>query len=196
MATATTSPTHDRLAGAYPRTIDNGLGERLTFLRRVPGPAGDRLEVENVVAPCAGPPMHVHLQQEEAITVERGRIAYQRRGEEPRSAGPGETVVFRPGEAHRFWNPADEDLHCSGYIEPADSVEYYLTAMYDSLQRSGTGRPGMFDAAFLGTRFRAEFGMPEIPAGVQRVVFPVVVLAGRLLGRYRRYADAPEPVRR
>ena len=35
----------------YPHTIDNGAGERLTFLRRVPGVAGDRLEVENVVAP-------------------------------------------------------------------------------------------------------------------------------------------------
>ncbi len=207
MATATASPADDRLAGlgdeatgtptgTYPRTIDNGAGERLTFVRRVPGAAGDRLEVESVVAPGSGPPMHVHLQQAEAITVERGRIAYQRLGEQPQLAGPGETVVFRPGEAHRFWNPADEDLHCSGYIEPADSVEYYLTAMYGSLQRSGSGRPSLFDAAFLATRYRDEFGMPEIPAAVQRIVFPVVVLAGRLLGRYQRYADAPEPVRR
>jgi len=27
-------------------------------------------------------------------------------------------------------------------------------------------------------------------------VFPVQVAVGRLLGRYRKYADAPEPVRR
>ena len=26
---------------SYPHSIDNGAGERLTFLRRVPGPAGD-----------------------------------------------------------------------------------------------------------------------------------------------------------
>jgi uncharacterized cupin superfamily protein len=139
--------------------------------------------------------MHVHLQQEESITVERGQIAYQRPGEEAEFAGPGETVVFAPGEGHRFWNPADEDLVCSGYIEPADSSEYYLTAMYDALRRSDSGRPSMFDAAFLATRYRDEFGMPEIPAAVQRIVFPVVVLAGRLLGRYGRYAEAPEPVR-
>ena len=47
----------------------------------------------------------------------------------------------------------------------------------------------MFDAAFLATRYRDEFGTAQIPAAVQRIVFPVVVLAGRLLGRYDRYAD-------
>jgi hypothetical protein len=38
--------------------------------------------------------------------------------------------------------------------------------------------------------------MVEIPALVQRFVFPVLVAVGTLLGRYTRYADAPEPVRR
>jgi hypothetical protein len=38
--------------------------------------------------------------------------------------------------------------------------------------------------------------MAEIPAPVQRFVFPVVVALGRLLGKYNKYADAPEPVRR
>ena len=78
----------------YPHTIDNGAGERLTFLRRVSGPRGDRLEGENVVAPGAGPPMHVHHYQEEALTVREGRIGYQRPGQAPQYAGPGETVVF------------------------------------------------------------------------------------------------------
>jgi len=29
---------------------------------------------------------------------------------------------------------------------------------------------------------------------VQRVVFPLLVAVGQLLGKYDRYADAPEPV--
>jgi hypothetical protein len=52
----------------YPHTIENGAGERLTFLRRVQDAAGDLLEVENLVKPGSGPPMHVHHQQEEALT--------------------------------------------------------------------------------------------------------------------------------
>jgi quercetin dioxygenase-like cupin family protein len=189
MSTAT-APTD-----GYPRTIDNGDGERLTFVRRLQHPAGDRLEVENVVKPGAGPPMHVHHHQHEALTVQQGRIAYQRPGEPPQFAERGETVVFEPGEAHRFWNPGPEDLRCSGYIQPADNVEYFLTAIYESQRQQGGSRPGPFEAAFLARRFAGEFGMTEIPAAVQRLAFPVVVIVGRLLGKYRKYADAPEPDR-
>ena len=38
--------------------------------------------------------------------------------------------------------------------------------------------------------------MAEIPAAVQRFVFPVLVAVGRLRGKYGKYAGAPEPVRR
>jgi uncharacterized cupin superfamily protein len=180
----------------YPRTIESGTGERITFLRKVPGAAGDRLELENLVAPGAGPPMHIHHYQEEALTVVHGRMGYQRAGEEARFAGPGETVAFKPGEAHKFWNAGEGDLRCTGFVEPADNVEYFLTELYDSTRRSGKGRPDAFDAAFLARRYRSEFAMVEIPAAVQRFLFPVQVLVGRLLGRYEKYRDAPEPVRR
>jgi quercetin dioxygenase-like cupin family protein len=176
----------------YPRTIDNGAGERLTFLRR----SGDRLEVESVVEPGSGPPMHAHHHQEEALTVERGRVAYQRPGEEPQFAERGETVVFQPGEAHRFWNPGDEDLHLRGYIEPADNVEYFLSAIYASQAENGGGRPDQFEAAYLATRYRSEIGMVDVPGPVQRFVFPALVAVGRLLRKYDKYAAAPQPVSR
>ena len=180
----------------YPHTIDNDAGERLTFVRRVPHRAGDRLEAENLVKPGSGSPMHVHHYQEEALTVQQGRIGYQRPGGQPQFAGPGETVVFKPGEAHKFWNAGEEDLVCTGYIQPADNIEYFLGAIYASQRASGGSRPGLFDAAFLTRRYRSEFAMTEIPAPVQRFVFPVLVAVGRLLGRYKKYADAPAPVRR
>ena len=75
----------------YPHTIENGAGERLTFVRRVQDPAGDRLGVENLASsPAADPPMHVHNCQPESLTVQQGRIGYKRAGEPPRFAGPGE----------------------------------------------------------------------------------------------------------
>ena len=180
----------------YPHTIENGAGERLTFLRVVPGASGERLEARNVVQPGAGPPMHVHRYQEEALTVVQGRIGYQRLGEPERFAGAGETVTFAPGEPHRFWNAGERELECIGYIEPADNVEYVLTNIFESAKRTGRGRPDPFDAAFLMTRYRSEFAMLAIPRPVQRVLFPVLIAAGTLLGRFRKYADAPEPVHR
>lgn len=180
----------------YPHTIENGAGERITFLGRVATSGGDRLEIQNVVTPGAGPPMHIHHYQEEALTVEQGRIGYQRHGEPPQFAGPGDTVAFKPGEPHRFWNAGEGELRCTGYIEPADNVEYFLTELYASTRRSGGKRPDPFEAAFLIRRYRSEFAMVDIPAAVQRFLIPLQVTLGRLLGRYRRYADAPAPVRR
>jgi mannose-6-phosphate isomerase-like protein (cupin superfamily) len=180
----------------HPHVIENGSGERLTFVRVAPGRAADRLEAVNLVRPGSGPPMHAHLLQDEALTVQRGRMGYQRPGEPPQFAGVGESVVFKPGEAHKFWNAGDDDLECLGYIEPPDNIEYFLTQLFDSTRRNGGKAPNAFEAAFLIRRYRSEFVMLEIPALVQRAIFPILVAIGTLLGKYRRYADAPEPVRR
>jgi hypothetical protein len=97
----------------YPRTIDNGAGEKLIFHGIRSDERGEYVEATNSVSPGGGPPMHVHHLQE----------------------------------------------------------EYVLS------------------------RYRSEFGMADIPASVQRFVFPVVVAIGRLLGLGRRFAGAPEPVK-
>jgi quercetin dioxygenase-like cupin family protein len=180
----------------YPRTIDNGAGEELTFLGRGADERGEYLEARNTVKPGGGPPMHVHRLQEESLTVERGTMGWQRHGDEDQLAGAGETVTFAPGEMHRFWNAGDDDLVCTGYVRPPDNLEYFLTQIYASTRDSGGKRPRMFDAAYLLTRYRSEFGMADIPAPVQRFLFPVVVAIGRALGKDRRFAGAPEPVSR
>ena len=177
----------------FPHTIDNGAGERLTFLRLVPHESGERLEVEMVARPGAGPPMHVHHLQEEAVTVREGRMGFQILGEPERYAGAGESVVFPAGVAHRWWNAGTGDLRGSGYMSPPLNGQYFLTALFASTKRSGGRRPALFDMAFLLTRYRSEFGMVAIPTLVQRVVFPVVLTIGRLAGHHRRFADAPAP---
>ncbi len=176
----------------YPQTINNGHGARLTFLRRAHDERGEFLEVRNSVDPGAGPPMHVHHLQEETLTVERGTLAYQRQGEPEQRAAVGETVVFAPGVAHRFWNAGDDELVCSGTVRPPDSFEYYLRKVYASMRRNG-GRPGTFDAAWLSRRYRSEFEQVAIPAPVRRVVFPVVLAVGTLRGQHKRFHDAPAP---
>ncbi len=180
----------------YPHTIDNGLGERLTFLRRVSTPEGEMIEVENEVQPKAGPPMHRHHFQRESLTVQSGRMGYQVAGKAPQEASVGESVSFAPGVVHRFWNAGDEPLRCTGVIGPPDNIEYFLGQIYASQRRTGSHRPDPFDAAFLARRYRSEFEMVGIPAFVQRWVFPVQVAIGTLIGKYRKYADAPAPVRR
>lgn len=183
-------------APGYPHTIDNGAGERLTFLSRGRDERGEYLEVRNSVAPGAGPPMHVHHFQEESLTVEAGKLAYLSKGREERTAGPGETVTFPPGDAHRFRNAGEEELVCSGVIRPPDNLEYFLGELFASIERHDGKRPGIFDAVYLSHRYRSEYEVLQAPAPVRRLLFPAIVAVGRLLGMHRRFAAAPEPVGR
>ena len=180
----------------YPHTIDNGAGETLTFVARESDENGEYLVAENVVQPGAGPPMHVHHYQEEALTVVSGRIGYQTQGGEEKFGEVGETVTFKPGVAHRFWAAGDEPLRCTGYIRPPDNIEYFLKSIYDSTRRSGGHRPDPFDAAWLLRRYRSEFAMTDIPAFVQKVIFPVQLFFGSMAGKAKKFADAPEAVKR
>jgi quercetin dioxygenase-like cupin family protein len=177
----------------YPYTIENGSGESLTFLGVVSGKDGDRVEAESRALPGAGPPMHVHHFQEEAMTVVTGTLGFQVAGGPLQYAGPGDTKVFAPGVGHRWWNAGDAELRVTGWAKPPLNVEYFLSSLFDSMKRNGRSRPGMFDAAFLLTRYKSEFGMLAIPALVQKLAFPVLLAVGHALGKYERYRDAPAP---
>ena len=179
----------------YPHTIENGHGERLTFMRRSNTPEGERLEGENEVSPGAGPPMHVHYLQEEGFTVLQGRLGYQIHGQPARYAEAGESTVFPRGVPHRFWNAGEGMLRCRAYVTPPDNVEFFLASIFDAQKRGDGKRPEMFDAAWLLRRYRSEFDMLEVPLLIRRLVFPVVVVVGALLGKYRKFANAPAPRR-
>ena len=95
-----------------------------------------------------------------------------------------------PARSIRFWNAGEDELVCTGFVRPPDNLEYFLTQIYASMRANGGKRPRLFDAAYLSSRYRSEFGMADIPQPVQRVVFPVVVAIGRLFGLHRRFAGA------
>lgn len=179
----------------HPHTIEDGTGSRLTFVRIVEDEFGERLLVRNVVPPGAGPPMHVHHLQTEVLVIDEGTLAYEIEGGAQRSAERGDVVEFPAGVAHRFWNAGPGELRCSGHITPPLNVEYFLTQIYESTRRNGGDRPGAFDGAWLLRRYSSEFAMVGIPAPVERMVFPLQLAIGRVLGRHRRFDGAPEPVR-
>jgi quercetin dioxygenase-like cupin family protein len=178
---------------SYPYTIDNGQGEQLTFTGVTHGPDGDRVEAEGFAQPGAGPPMHVHYLQEEAARVVTGRLGYQVLGQDAQFAGPGELVVWPAGTPHKWWNAGKTELRMAGWCKPPGSIEFFLGAMFASVKENG-GRPGLFDAAFLTTRYRTEYAMLELPTFVRRVVIPILYVVGRVLGKYEKYKDAPEAI--
>ena len=176
-----------------PITIENVKGEKLTFSRITVRDGIEYLEGENEVQPGQGPPMHVHYKQEEGMTVITGKIGYQFLGGEKKYAGPGETVIFKAGAPHKFWNAGNDLLRCSAFITPPDNVAYFLSQIFKSSNENG-GRPGLYDAAFLLNRYKSEFGMLEIPNFVQKTIFPIVLFFGNLLGKNKKFKDAPPPL--
>ncbi len=179
----------------YPHTISNPFGEELTFRSKVLDEDGiEKLIVANRVAPKAGPPFHVHFQQDESLTVAKGRLGYQLMGEEEKFLSEGESIVFPRGQMHRFWNAGDTTLECNGWIKPANTVDYFLTNLYNSSNKSGTPEGDPFDSAFLVTRYKSEYDVAVIPAFVKKVIMPITVFFGKLLGKYAHFKDAPEPL--
>ncbi len=178
----------------YPHIIENCIGEKLIFKELQKEPDGDRLIVENYVTPTNGPLMHTHLLQDESLTVINGKIGYQVQGQPEQFAGEGETVLFKRGVPHRFWNAGQEVLHCKGWLKPANTIVFFLSSIYAAQNKSGNAEPEKFDGAYLMTRYASEYDLPEIPTFVKKIIIPITYHIGRLLGKYKHFRDAPEPV--
>jgi hypothetical protein len=178
----------------YPHIIENCLGETLIMHKLEKEPDGDRLIVENYVTPGRGPIMHTHWLQDEALTVVRGRLGYEIQGQPAQYIQEGETI--KRGVAHRFWNDGQEVLHCKGWVKPANTLPFFLTAVFEAQNKSGSPMPERFDGAYLVKRYASEYDMTDIPWFVKKVIIPVTYYTGKLLGKYRHFKHAPAPVRK
>lgn len=179
----------------YPHIIANCIGEKLVFQEVQHEPDGDRVLVENYVIPGAGPLMHTHWLQDEGLTVITGQLGYQVLGGPEQFAAEGETVVFERGTPHRFWNSGQDILHCKGWLKPANTIVFFLSAIYAAQNKSGKSQPEQFDAAYLITRYAAEYDLPGIPSFVKKVIMPATCSIGKLLGKYPHFRNAPAPVK-
>ncbi len=177
----------------YPHTIHNYTGEELTFHSVVEEDGVPKMIVYNKVQPGAGPVFHVHFKQDESLTVLKGRMGYQVDGDQEKFLQEGESVLFKRGQMHRFWNAGQDLLECKGWIKPANSLDYFLTGLYASMDKAGKPEGDPFDSAYLVHRYRSEYDVKVIPPFVKKVIFPITVFIGHLLGKYEHFKNAPAP---
>lgn len=62
------------------------------------------------------------------------------------------------------------------------------------MNKAGKPEGAPFNSAYLVTRYRSEYDVAVIPTFVKRVIMPITVSIGRLLGKYEHFKDAPEPL--
>jgi hypothetical protein len=141
------------------------------------------LFLEGVLPPHSdGPPMHVHLDQDEGVEVISGRLSAIVDGKSI-TLGPGERAFVPRGLRHRWWNAGDEPLVLNGTAEPAGDLDQFLEGMFAILNASKSGRPSPFYIAHLSLRHPSQRVSPA-PAWVDRILFRIIVAIGTVVGAY------------
>ena len=107
-----------RLAPGEGEDVKNPVATRLTFKLQGEETNGALSAFESVVAPGQGPPLHLHLNQDEMMYVLEGRFRVQL-DDEIEDAPPG-TLVFIPRDvAHTWQNVGDAPGRFLWTITPA-----------------------------------------------------------------------------
>lgn len=172
----------------------NKNGETLIITKTAAETGGLLTEFEGLDEPGIGPPMHVHFKQEEKVKVLKGKMHVKTLTKEF-SLTEGQEYIFAAGEAHQFWNEGNEILHYAGHVKPANNYEYFIRHIYQSSNAANDDKPNPFDAAFLLTKYKSEMDMLVIPKPVKKIVFPILLIIGKLTGKFRKFADAPAAIR-
>jgi len=160
-------------------------GERLT-LRRIKTDNGvEELRLTgSLPAHRQGPPLHVHFEEDERGEVVSGTVSALV-DSTLLVIKAGESGHFPKGIAHRWWNDGDEGLVLRGVVTPAVDLDRYLQAMFEVLNAGPPNRPPIFYMAHVLYRHRKTQLALVIPRAVQQILFPIVVLLGTVLGKYR-----------
>ncbi len=178
-----------------PKTIDNGHGEVIIFKEIIREPDGDKIIIEGHVQPKCGPVMHVHYKQDEHFHVVQGTMAYQIPGKDVSYLTPGQSVTFLRNTPHKFWNSGEDELILDCWAKPANNAVFYLSTLYAATNGQKTAQPNPFDGAYLNTRYKSEYDVLEIPSFVKKVIIPITFFISKLLGNYKKFAGAPQPIK-
>lgn len=131
-----------------------------------------------------GPPLHVHLQENEEGHVAAGTLGAIV-GSKKITVQTGGPAMLPAGIAHRWWNAGEDLLEFNGRVVPVVDLDRYLQAIFAVLNASNSGRPSLFYLAHIAWRHRHTQQLKMPPLAIQRIVFPAVLLVGRALGKYK-----------
>jgi len=166
--------------------LENRHTGEILRMRRVRDSEGRTiLAVEgSLPARASGPPLHVHFHLREEGVVKAGSLGAQI-GNEKVVIPTGGTGVFPAGVVHNWWNAGDDQLELSGRVIPAGDLDRYLQALFAVLNAGPAGKPSLFYIVHVLWRHRQTQAVMAPPRAIQRLVFPLVLLAGYISGKYR-----------
>jgi mannose-6-phosphate isomerase-like protein (cupin superfamily) len=160
--------------------VNPRTGERIVF--RDAG--ADVLRFDYAAAPgAAGPPEHIHLDQEERFALTAGEARFRVGGRDV-VLRAGESASVPPGTPHTFANAGDVDLRMTIEIEPAKNMRAFFETLF-ALGRAGKtdarGRAGLLQDAVLAHEHGVFLARPAV--WLQRPVIVVLAAVGRMFGK-------------
>jgi hypothetical protein len=159
-------------------------GETLRMRRERDAAGQVILRLEGLLpAGSAGPPPHVHFQEREEGQVGAGTLG-ARIGQQTVVRQVGEEATFPAGTVHCWWNGGDTALEFKGRVVPVVDLDQFLQALFAVLNASDTGRPSIFYLAHVLWRHRRTQRVMRPPFVIQQGLFPIVLLIGRMVGKY------------
>jgi len=166
-------------------------GERYVFRQTGAETDGTLVVMDDYLGPgTEGPLAHVHPRQEERFIARSGRLGV-RLGDRDHLLVAGKEITAGPGVPHKIRNAGSDDLHITVEMRPALRFAQFLeTTAALTHGKGGAGRTfNLFEGALLMCEFGDEIRPARPSLLVQRVVFPILAIVGRVLG----YRLAPSP---
>lgn len=167
-------------------TLENRHTGEILRMRRLRDVEGQMImTIDGSLPPGkSGPPPHVHFHEHEEGIVQSGTLGAQV-GDKRIVVPAGGTAVLPAGVVHSWWNAGKDMLEFNGRVIPVVDLDRYLQAIFAVVNASTSGRPSIFYMAHVMWRHRHTQALATPPRAIQRIVVPVVLLVGRILGKYR-----------
>jgi mannose-6-phosphate isomerase-like protein (cupin superfamily) len=144
------------------REIHNAAtGETVRFVRTAEETGGELLVLEaHWTDPGHATPAHVHPAMEERWRVLEGEVGF-RIGAHEMTAGPGDTVIARPGVLHTNWNQGGVPAVMRIEMRPALRWEEFVRQLFALASESLEGDEAQRSVTELLTEFAAEIELPS-----------------------------------
>jgi quercetin dioxygenase-like cupin family protein len=159
------------------QTVRNPVtGETTRFLQTAADTAGALLEFESSIpAGVAGPPPHIHPQQEERFIVLEGTLHAQMNGVWGTTPA-GETLIIPAGTPHTFDMSKSDAVTFRVELRPALASE----ALFEAL--AGGSKNTLLQLAVTRSAHNIGFYLAGIPFAMQDALFALLAFIGKRLG--------------
>jgi len=157
-------------------------GETITFTKSTADTNGQFVEILGTLpASGDGPPTHRHFKQTEIFEAIDGKLGLDC-GDKKIVLEPGQSFTVPANMLHRCYAVDGTEIKFKATYTPALNIEYLLTEMFEACNRKNAKDPSPFDACYILRQAKGEYYLGEVPAIIQKTVFPMMAVLGKLFG--------------